>query len=452
LLISPRPPLQYLGDEIESRTPTLHLAVSASKELFEAKRVPIARRIKACLKQVVSGLFSGFGFINKAKELEIVKELASECYKINTANEISARHRKIALNKAIDRIHLLLQALINPILDEYLRSIQAQIFDPKFLLKWNFYNNNCQILCESLIQRDIFKDFVSPVFGRTKATQVSQPRDPLYCFSFICGTNDNEGLPRLARPKSKNYAPNGLSEEYLLRFRKFGHHNESDIVDTLHEYWWDWGAFEGTLFPYQDLFPWDCTEAFGTGIANNGDDIRCGECNLTKHAWAFPFDSWSIISLHLLRRPECYQESLLSDENPSVRWLKNRITCLSALHCLNSIAVAIQKTPGFREQCVWKPNKMVNSPSPQPRTSKSRLHDLLKRELQPSDQRILQYAHGRARMAGIFRAQPQSHFFELDERHDCDLSPWADVAEEEQISAYKTLRDARADMLDIRKA
>jgi hypothetical protein len=48
--------------------------------------------------------------------------------------------------------------------------------------------------------------------------------------------------------------PNGLIEESLLKCR-YGRHDNADVIDTLHEYWHDWGAFGGTLDPHQPLFP-----------------------------------------------------------------------------------------------------------------------------------------------------------------------------------------------------
>ena len=40
---------------------------------------------------------------------------------------------------------------------------------------------------------------------------------------------------------SKYDAPNGLTEEYLLKFRR-GRHGDSDLADTSQEYWYDWGT------------------------------------------------------------------------------------------------------------------------------------------------------------------------------------------------------------------
>lgn len=146
-------------------------------------------------------------------------------------------------------------------------------------------------------------------------------------------------------------APNGLTEEYLLRYRRYGHHNDSDIFDTLMEYWTDWGAFSGPIFSHQDLFPWDCSEAYRKG---SEDEMKCGTCDTAKHLWAFPFDSWSMIQLHLFRERRHYTSKstdipVLSD----IEWTSNRLRVLEALQALNAVATALAKSPDFRERCKW---------------------------------------------------------------------------------------------------
>jgi hypothetical protein len=397
------------------------------------------------LKQVVGDLFSGFGLIDRTKETDIVKALTDECEKCRITNRRTSRHEKKRLERAAEKITVLLQNLIGPILQLHLQSLKSQIFSDRTELRWRPVRNHCQKLCESILDHDYFKDFIGPKYAPRSlyGPANSSNRIPIYLFSFLCETGDSEGLPHLAIPKSTQYAPNGLTEEYLLRFRKFGHHNESDIVDTLSEYWWDWGAFGGTIFPHQRLFPWDCTEAFGTGLENNGQDVRCGDCSLLKHVWAFPFDSWSLISLHMLRPRESYQEE--AEQMSDLEWTQNRIECLSALHCLNAVAVGIRRTPKFRTQCRWMPNK-INHFRPE---VKSSYLGLVRRRIRPAEQAILDYAHGRSRMAGIFRAQPNSHFFEQSERSDCHLSHWADLQRDDQIIQYTLERNARADMLEF---
>jgi hypothetical protein len=146
--------------------------------------------------------------------------------------------------------------------------------------------------------------------------------------------------------------------------------------------------------------------------------------------------------MHLLRERKFYSEKnagsrpLLPDE-----WMQNRIRCLSALQGLNLVAVGIAQSAEFRRRCRWMPD-----------TSKQRHQSDGKNTpyvLPPLDRNRV-YAAGRARLGGIFRAQPHSHLFEQSKYHDCTLAPWADLVMPEQMAEYLRLRDYRADeMPDI---
>ncbi|KAJ5706630.1 hypothetical protein N7488_006431 [Penicillium malachiteum] len=174
---------------------------------------------------------------------------------------------------------------------------------------------------------------------------------------------------------TKYDVPYGLTEEYLLKFH-FGLHDDADIIDTLQEYWFDWGAFGAPLYKNQELFPWDCTEAYGR------HPTKCNECNLAKHVLAFPLDSWSIAELHLHRDPYLYPPGDTS-------WMQNRLKVLTALSLLSRAAVGMAKSEKFRATTSW-----LDFKSNHPRTQN------------PSRVRV--------KLGGIHRAQPCSHSFETD--------------------------------------
>jgi hypothetical protein len=106
------------------------------------------------------------------------------------------------------------------------------------------------------------------------------------------------------RPQSKRDVQYGLTEEYRMRFRNYGHHDESDIADTLFGYWYGWGAFGSPLYKYQDLFPWDCTEVFRRGEGDGSK--KCNNCSIARHVWSFSFDSWSLMQHHVLKEKTLY--------------------------------------------------------------------------------------------------------------------------------------------------
>ena len=115
----------------------------------------------------------------------------------------------------------------------------------------------------------------------------------------------------------------GLTEEYLLKFQ-YGRHDNSDIIDTLQEYWYDWGDFRDYLYIYQDVFP-------GTAPKPMVDPTTCNDCNISKHMWSFSFDSWSTIQLHLQKdrrwyRPRTEGKLRLTD----LEWVENRLKLMLA--------------------------------------------------------------------------------------------------------------------------
>jgi uncharacterized membrane protein YgcG len=432
--VSPRPHLQYWSEN-ESVEMGRHVAISASKGVYTSSKPfpPIRRRLKASLKQIVGGLFTGFGFVNARAEREIIRTIVRISHQRNTANVGGGYtgpmdHQKI-LESGAEEVKALLRNLIDDILEEHLKIFASRIFHQDVNLRWKRMSNHCQKMCDSLLDHEKYRDFI----GHSMKTGT-----PMYLFSFVCGarTWTRGDIPDIIRPSSRRYAPNGLIEEYLLRFRRFNHHIESDVLDTLSEYWSDWANLGEHLYPHQDVFPWDCTEAFGFGLKNNGEEITCGDCSLTKHVWAFPFDSWSLITLHLFRPYAFYSKPQVNViEYP---WLHNRIKVLTGLHSLNVIALAIRNTLSFRRKCVWMSNKIISMRN-EIKWRRGHWNRLLSR----AEKTLLDYSHGRTRMAGIFRAQPDSNFFEYPARHDCELAEWADLAKPQQVREYEKRRNER---------
>ncbi|KAH8702863.1 hypothetical protein GQ44DRAFT_732665 [Phaeosphaeriaceae sp. PMI808] len=436
VMITLRKPLQLLGDiELSDLEPAL--ALSSSKCVYRSNRPPLTRRIKACLKQVVSGVFTGL--TNKGGERDVISLVAEEAKKCRYNARWTQSRNTRNLERGVNRIFAALRQILGPNFAILSRIILNRLFDRRMVLEWNIRKNHCQAFCDTLLDRRVFGNFLAT----RPLCQLCLPSDPLYLVSFVCG-NSYGAFPRRVNPRSKRTVPNGFTEEYLLRYKLFGHHNECDVFDTLSEYWTDWGAFQGPIFAHQDLFPWDCTEALRIGRVSNSSSPKCDNCSLLQHVWACPFDSWSLTRVHLLRERAHYPPSFkefrtLSDEE----WLDNRVRTLLALHSLNSVAVAMVKTPRFRALCKWIPNQ----PLPQPKQSGGlrRSHPPLLRKPGPA---FVRYANGRARLGGIYRAQPQSHLFEQSKLHDCTLASWADLTRSDQIKAYIRLRDYRADVLN----
>ena len=460
VLITLRKSLQLLGNtEVADLEPAL--ALSNDKCVYRSNRPPLVRRIKACLKQIVGGAFTGLR--NNDREQEVIRLLAEEGRKCrNNPRWTQARNGR-NFERGVGKIFTALKQILNPKFIILSKAILGRLFDKSVPLEWNVRKNHCQAFCNALISRSTFGKFIA-----TKPNcQVCVPHDPLYLVSFVCG-NSNGDYPRKVNPRTKRTVPNGLTEEYLLRYKKFGHHNESDVFDTLTEYWTDWGAFQGPIFAHQDLFPWDCTEALGGEAVGGSGSPKCNNCSVLQHVWAFPFDSWSLTKLHLLRERALYPASFEGSQTLSnEEWFSNRVRTLLALHSLNTVAVAMAKTKRFRALCRWIPGVIQCSMQSnqtrlqrrdrRPKSEHEHFNRLRKGDPASGkkDSRLAEkqsklaemYSNGRSRLGGIYRGQPQSHLFEQSKLHDCTLALWADLVRSDQIKAYIRLRDYRADVL-----
>jgi hypothetical protein len=353
------------------------------------------------MKQVVGAPFSGI--LDQQLEHEIISGLVTASKRSFNFSGVGVSEERKMMDECLDSALSKIEALIGSRVRVYLRSIVSSILDPGTNLRWSATDNNCQDFCDALISLDTFGPLLSPTSSDQESTS------PLYLMSFICRSAGQVNRP----VKTKYDVPRGLTEEYLLRFQ-YGRHDEAGLVDTLQEYWYDWGAFGGNIYKYQDLFPWDCTEAFGRY------PVTCNNCNLAKHVWAFPFDSWSIISLHLSRDRYMYapvnpEEPLpLSDED----WMRNRLHVLAAQDALLAAGAAMAQNAAFRRATRW-------------------LHE----QDDPSIDRL--------KLGGIHRAQPFSHYFDQGTYHHYFVAEWAHLKRSDKIAAYELLRDARAKMPDV---
>ncbi|KAI0874388.1 hypothetical protein GGS24DRAFT_345776 [Hypoxylon argillaceum] len=390
-----------------SRSPkgnrSLALSEDSTRLLWWQHRPPgRPKRFKSVMKQVIGSPFTGLDPEDISIENRIIDSLISASYINFDDPGLGLQDHQRLMDKIIAPIMEDLEELIGGRLSVYLQSIASRLLSSKTKLRWSPTSNNCQNFCDSILDLDIF--------GSLIASQHKQTQSPLYLMSFACrpaGYNK----PKI---KSKFDVPRGLTEEYLLRFR-YGRHDDADIIDTLQEYWHDWGGFNKHLYRYQDLFPWDCTEAFGRY------PVTCGDCNLAKHIWAFPFDSWSIIALHLARDMSHYAPSDAAGTTDSVSWMKNRLLVLTAQEKLTTAAIEMAKNISFQECTAW----LHKQPEP---------------------------ALDRLKLGGIHRAQPFSHYYDQGEYHHYFTASWAHLKLEDQIKEYELLRDGRVKLPDVEYA
>lgn len=415
LVTSRDPPNWQLG-HAGGRDIEYSLALSSDRKLYQQRRGPRRpKRYKTVLKQVVGGLFAGFCL--GGLEAEIIDQVA-EASTLDLDNpEDHPREREKAWDDALAPIEANLRSLMGSRIDLLLGSIAERLLDTSVELKWDKQSNNCQNFCDSLINYKLYGSLLAAESATASAGGV-----PPYLMSFVCRPGS---YTRDRKVQTKYDVPSGLCEEYLLKFR-YGFHVDSDLIDSLLEYWHDWGAFGGLLYPYQNLFPWDCTEAYGrsnsTCGGSNGSKpgATARGCNIARHVWSFPFDSWSVVELHLARGRLAYPD--VQQRSPR-DWLGNRITVLLAQDALLTAARAMAESKAFRRATAWM----------------SRQHDG-----DPRDDRL--------RLGGIHRAQPFSHHYEEGRYHDYFVADWAHLCHEDQVAEYEALRDGRRLLPDVQAA
>ena len=376
------------------------LALSEERLLYSQLRDRRkTKRYKTALKQIVGGVFGGL--FSADIETEIVDLVISGSQENLDDEDESPRNNKKLLNSVLEPIMERLVTLMESRVDIMLGSITQRLIDPSVKLHWDMKTNNCQNFCDNLINYRLYGGLVSDSSGKEQLGP-----HPLYLISFVCRP---ESYQRERRVRTKFDVPSGLCEEYLLKFR-YGFHVDSDIIDSLQEYWYDWGAFGSPLYRYQHLFPWDCTEAYGRSSA------KCNDCKISKHVWSFPFDSWSIAELHLTRGKMMYPDVTSAQD-----WMKNRITVILAQTALVTAAKAMAESVTFRKATSW-----------------------FTKQTDPRMDRI--------KLGGIHRAQPFSHQYENGKYHEYFIASWAHVRRDDQISEYEGIREARRQLFDVPEA
>lgn len=411
ILITSRDPpsLQANHDPRQDITKCLLLTGEADRLLLSQNRPRSPKRFKAFMKQVVGGAFCGY--FESDIENQLIDAFIHESNCLSGNNPTSFEGQAL-LEKCTKRLLLRVKVYLTSRVQAYISSFTASLLNPNIQPEWEHHENNCGTFFDRIPDRNLFSSLFAP------QNINDQPR-PLYLMSFVCRLGSD--VP--TQVSSKYDVPNGFTEEYLLKSWD-GRCDESDIIDTLTEYWTDWGGFEGPIYPYQDAFPWDCTEAYDRYPG------KCGHCNISKHVLAFPFDSWSIASLHLARGRELYPRSptptdksvadgdqttgLMTDSD----WFKNCLTILLGQDSLLAAAVAMSKSAQFRTSTDW-------------------LHTQLDQTMD------------RLKLGGIHRAQPYSHHFEKGAYHRYFVADWALLARPLRVVAYEKLRNRRMIKMDV---
>lgn len=228
VLLSSRDPIS-LQVPHDTEEPHPEIALSPKRQLFTRTTWNPLRRVKAYLKQTVGDSFQGVS--NPTLELQIIECLVSASKSYTEHPLSSTQAQTQSLDNEVEKIEKGLKKLLGTRVFYFTRQIAEHLFDPKTRLIWSLTTNNCQNFCDSMLQWDKVGSFLGPQLGSIPAIDGTP-----YLMSFVT----RPGSYIREKVVSKYDVPNGLTEEYLLKFRQ-GRHDDSDLVDTLQEYWYDWG-------------------------------------------------------------------------------------------------------------------------------------------------------------------------------------------------------------------
>ncbi|KAL3465356.1 hypothetical protein BJX64DRAFT_285615 [Aspergillus heterothallicus] len=456
-VISLRDNLVFSRAGVQTTSPTSSSYVlDEAGQLWFWDQARIGRRYKAIMKQVVGTPFTEYA--ETGLETRIIDALilaSKEPPLLDSTSNVSENN-----NEAVtERLGHILAPIIRDLkellalrLSVYLNSLVSRLLDPDVTLRQSRRTKNYAEFCGALIEFGLF----GPLFGRPVLGEKAET-ESLYLVSFVTRRpqaclvqppeplTDNIGIINsvpepIVKPghepwiKSKFDTPLGLTEEYLLHSPP--HTNTSDLIDSLHEYWHDWASLSEVPYHYQDLFPWDCTEAFHRYPGT------CGRCNLAKHVWACPFDSWGVISLHLSRERDGYPLGKEKDGDEEESWMRNRLLLLAAQSTLTLGFLAMSRNTDLREATYWLHDT----------TSSNNADGTVRPDLD------------RVKHSGIHRAQPftsnhHSTFPPLpnnqytNKRFTYSLTaPWVHLPQSQRLISYEFLRDGRARLPDINTA
>lgn len=227
-MLSTRDPICF-GVSHTTEDPRPEMALSHKRLLYKRVSNKPPRRVKAFIKQILGDPFQYLS--QPTLERELIQSLitASERYKEDPRQAIDLQQQ--SLEKEV----LALQSGLIKLLGERVVSITCyladRLMDSDTKLMWSRTANNCQNFCDSLPQWDKVGSFLGPLPSNLITTNG---------LPYMMGFVTRPGSYLREKVVSKFDVPNGLTEEYLLKFRQ-GRHDDSDLVDTLQEYWHDWG-------------------------------------------------------------------------------------------------------------------------------------------------------------------------------------------------------------------
>ncbi|KAK3292179.1 uncharacterized protein B0H64DRAFT_445138 [Chaetomium fimeti] len=328
--VSPRPPpTLFAGKAVETQSewPRQRLPIlfkdrcsgqpKLGYTIDEVDQTP--RPILACVKRVYGAAFSGYPESNAASQQEVIRCLAREGVgyaKIPRSK--SAAARRMALDKAAQRLVQQMEKCIGREVDKHLERFGRRLVDLRDNVDWNFMMNNCQLLVNRLLQGDKDFEYSIPLFPSSLMSSSNRDderseddhyRWPRYLVSF---GNHIEGFGRSL------YQPNCLITSYCQSMPMV----EYDVLEYI-----SWRSQQ------QQSEPNTHTRALGalSRLRQGGDDDTLP----VNHLWLMPGDTLSLLQFHLVRQAQKYHGQA------GGAWIDNRLRVLQLLDIYGAFAGAL---------------------------------------------------------------------------------------------------------------
>ncbi|KAH7032718.1 uncharacterized protein B0I36DRAFT_382737 [Microdochium trichocladiopsis] len=435
----------------------------------------VRRRIACVEKQVVG---SPFSCTDNAAETAILDDLVILAQRLScppegqTVSDCDVKalepQDSTEVQASLDLLMDRLKHVLSPRLDKYLDEIIPQLLNmPSHLLPpttmsqtRSKHASDSWAFCDFIMRSPVWHRLAGPELQTHPASSLKEDSkhsanhcgELLYTISFVCHPNRGRGRSTKIRaqqtelPRTKYDARRGFTQDYLLSPSQSGQRHSSDMFDSLQEFWHDWAGFRQNLYCYQDLFPWDCTEAYGRNLITCGTSTgRLPACNLAKHLWAFPYDSWSLISLHLTRARTDYPGKSSAQLNDA-EWAQNRLLLACALEELTVAAGCMAEHPLFRVATAWLATPV---PTSDDTTSDTKTLDIDDETDTDDDDEVHLDHDDHVKLGGIHRAQPFGYAMLHSPPSKPVLAPWVHLRHADKVSEYEDLRRAKMRAFDV---
>ena len=313
------------------------LAINHEREIFKAQLKVKDRPIQTAVKQVVSGIFSGYFSDQQAFEDLISKMVlaGAKRYKEHPLRSRDANRRTLLklTRNLIGPLKLMMEKQVKL----YLQIFVRVLFDKTTDLRWSQYSNNCQKFCDAIIHQPEF----STVFPRRMQLNII-PESEGHTLDYLLSFRTDEQLGHMIEQSRLSIGPISTFFKQL--------HNPTNVIE----------AQEGPVRQGAEGSPSLCARLLGWNCQSE-------DCNLIDHLWTNPPEFISMLQLHLLQGRNHYVRERSGESDipvplDDVEWIQNRVAVLQTIDCFVTSAAGLSRT--FKQRLLNSVSMTWDPPPP----------------------------------------------------------------------------------------